>query len=78
MKISNNTSQVDILVPERCCQAVYHRLCQERSPPKFARVITSLGSILQGDFFQEYIKKGSSSQTSLWGPRKARLTTGGI
>jgi len=37
---------------------VRQKLVEERDVPRFKRVSLSLGQVLQGDFFKEYVKIG--------------------
>lgn len=50
--------QVDIIVPHELLEVAHQKLVTDRPVPQFSRVIMTLGQILQGDFFKEYIKAG--------------------
>lgn len=51
--------QVDLILPQDLLQVVKDRIeSQSRLVPSYYRVIMTLGQILQGNFFTEYIKIG--------------------
>lgn len=49
-----------MLMPEEMYQIVWDKLDAEAKSAKYAKVIMKLQEILEGDFFTEYIKKGTS------------------
>jgi ribonuclease P/MRP protein subunit RPP40 len=51
--------QVDLILSAELHDAVSEQLAKAKEPPRYSRVVMSLGDILQGDFFTEYIKKGA-------------------
>ncbi|CAK7239156.1 MAG: hypothetical protein STHCBS139747_000584 [Sporothrix thermara] len=57
-------SQVDLVLPHECIDDVRAALAARLStagsqPPRYARVAMTLGQVLQGAFFTEYVKAGS-------------------
>ncbi|UZP35656.1 hypothetical protein NXS19_003472 [Fusarium pseudograminearum] len=50
--------KVDLILPVEVHDAVSKQLAKTDESPRYSRVVMSLGDILQGDFFTEYIKKG--------------------
>jgi ribonuclease P/MRP protein subunit RPP40 len=52
---------VDLIVPEEAFEAVHAAVVKNRQAPEFKRVVMSLQDVLSGDFFTEYIKKGTCS-----------------
>ncbi|EGY16668.1 uncharacterized protein VDAG_07832 [Verticillium dahliae VdLs.17] len=50
--------QVDLVVPEECYELVKRNLVEQRDAPVYQRVTMTLGQILDGAFFLEYMKKG--------------------
>ncbi len=53
--------QVDLLVPRSCADAVQRKLAEREAAtaqPQYARVVMTLGQVLEGAFFKEYIKAG--------------------
>ncbi|KAL2756468.1 hypothetical protein ACRALDRAFT_1081689 [Sodiomyces alcalophilus JCM 7366] len=51
--------KIDLVLPEECYELVKQKLVEQRCPPVYHRVIMTLGQILDGLFFNEYIKKGN-------------------
>lgn len=51
--------KVDLILPVEVHDAVSKQLAKTDEPPRYSRVVMSLGDILQGDFFTKYIKKGA-------------------
>jgi ribonuclease P/MRP protein subunit RPP40 len=49
-----------ILMPEEMDWVVWDKLDDEVKSVKYAKVIMKLQEVLEGDFFTEYIKKGTS------------------
>lgn len=56
--IGINRLQVDLILPAEVHDAVSEQLAKASKPPRYSRVVMSLGDVLQGDFFTEYIKRG--------------------
>lgn len=52
--------KVDLVLPDECYELVKQKLVDERASPVFYRVVMTLGQILDGLFFNEYIKRGMS------------------
>ncbi|KND87560.1 Ribonuclease P protein subunit p40 [Tolypocladium ophioglossoides CBS 100239] len=50
--------KVDLIVPRECYAVLHQKLVEQRQQPCYARVTMTLGQVLEGDFFTEYIKKG--------------------
>ncbi|KAI1029573.1 hypothetical protein LB503_007976 [Fusarium chuoi] len=50
--------KVDLILPSEAYDAACQQLSNARHAPLYSKVLMSLGDILQGDFFTEYIKKG--------------------
>ncbi|KAF4962079.1 hypothetical protein FSARC_9813 [Fusarium sarcochroum] len=50
--------KVDLILPAEAYDAAHEQLANAQKPPRYSKVVMSLGDILQGDFFTEYIKKG--------------------
>ncbi|CAK7201772.1 hypothetical protein SEUCBS139899_004487 [Sporothrix eucalyptigena] len=60
----NFVSQVDLVLPRTCADEVQKKLAERPSmtrtrPQRYARVVMTLGQVLQGTFFTEYVKAGS-------------------
>ncbi|KAF9873714.1 ribonuclease P 40kDa subunit [Colletotrichum karsti] len=53
--------KVDLILPQECFELVHQKLVQELAPPTFHRVIMTLGQILEGAFYNEYIKGPGSN-----------------
>ncbi|OHW99458.1 ribonuclease p mrp protein subunit pop1 [Colletotrichum incanum] len=51
--------KVELILPQECYEVVYRRLVKELAAPTFHRVIMTLGQVLDGAFFNEYIKRGN-------------------
>jgi ribonuclease P/MRP protein subunit RPP40 len=56
--------KVDLILPAEVHDAVSEQLAKTTGPPRYSRVVMSLGDVLQGDFFTEYIKKGDIAMHS--------------
>ncbi|TXC01032.1 hypothetical protein FocTR4_00008845 [Fusarium oxysporum f. sp. cubense] len=56
--------KVDLILPSEAYDAACQQLSNAQNAPRYSKVVMSLGDILQGDFFTEYIKKGK--QFTLW------------
>ncbi|KAM0268662.1 hypothetical protein ACHAPA_004906 [Fusarium lateritium] len=50
--------KVDLILPTEAYDAVNEHIANTQKPPRYSKVVISLGDIVQGDFFTEYIKKG--------------------
>ncbi|KAF5965382.1 ribonuclease P/MRP protein subunit POP1 [Fusarium bulbicola] len=50
--------KVDLILPSEAYDAACQQLSNAQNAPRYSKVAMSLGDILQGDFFNEYIKKG--------------------
>jgi ribonuclease P/MRP protein subunit RPP40 len=50
---------VDLILPESIAELLHAQLIEGRPQPDYSRVIMSLGDVLTGDFFMEYIKAGN-------------------
>ncbi|KAJ4028518.1 hypothetical protein NW752_000779 [Fusarium irregulare] len=50
--------KVDLILPAEVHDAVSEQLAKTSMSPRYSRVVMSLGDVLQGDFFTEYIKRG--------------------
>ncbi|KAF5022336.1 hypothetical protein F66182_5623 [Fusarium sp. NRRL 66182] len=50
--------KVDLILPAEAYDPVREQLADAQKRPRYSKVVMSLGDILQGDFFTEYIKKG--------------------
>ncbi|KAF4433091.1 ribonuclease P MRP subunit POP1 [Fusarium acutatum] len=50
--------KVDLILPSEAYDAACQQLSNAQNAPRYSKVVMSLGDILQGDFFTEYIKKG--------------------
>ncbi|POR39001.1 Ribonuclease P protein subunit p40, partial [Tolypocladium paradoxum] len=53
--------KVDLIVPQECHAVLHQKLVEQRQQPCYARVTMTLGQVLEGDFFSEYIKNGTKS-----------------
>ncbi|KAI3534633.1 ribonuclease P 40kDa subunit [Colletotrichum filicis] len=51
--------KVDLVLPQECFELVRQKLVEELPAPTFHRVIMTLGQVLDGGFFNEYIKRGN-------------------
>lgn len=56
--------QVDLILPEEVYEHLNRKLAVNQNPPHYCRVTMTLGDVLSGEFFTEYIKKGMFSQAS--------------
>ncbi|KAI8316171.1 hypothetical protein K4K61_010062 [Colletotrichum sp. SAR11_59] len=54
--------KVDLLLPQECYELMHQKLAKELGPPTFHRVVMTLGQVLDGVFFTEYIKRVVSYQ----------------
>lgn len=62
----NFVSQLELVVPQASADLI-QRTLSERSPastPRYARVVMTLGRVLEGAFFTEYVKAGNISMLS--------------
>lgn len=50
--------KIDLIIPQECHAVLRQKLVEQRQQPCYARVTMTLGQVLEGDFFSEYIKKG--------------------
>ncbi len=57
--------QVDLIVPEEVYDTVHKKLIVESPAPVFQRVIMTLGDVLTGEFFKEYIELSMKLATRL-------------
>ncbi|RSL85504.1 hypothetical protein CEP52_016121 [Fusarium oligoseptatum] len=51
--------QIDLILPAEACDVILEQLNNTPRHPRYSKVNMTLGDILQGDFFSEYIKKGN-------------------
>ncbi|KAL0935923.1 ribonuclease p mrp protein subunit pop1 [Colletotrichum truncatum] len=51
--------KVDLILPQECYELVHKKLVEELAAPTFYRVAMTLGQVLDGAFFNEYIKRGN-------------------
>ncbi|KAK6227597.1 ribonuclease P 40kDa subunit [Colletotrichum tabaci] len=51
--------KVELVLPQECYELVRQKLVKELAAPTFHRVIMTLGQVLDGAFFNEYIKRGN-------------------
>ncbi|GJC80507.1 ribonuclease P protein subunit p40 [Colletotrichum liriopes] len=51
--------KVELILPQECCEVVHQKLVKDVAAPTFHRVIMTLGQVLDGAFFNEYIKRGN-------------------
>ncbi|GKT83966.1 ribonuclease P 40kda subunit [Colletotrichum tofieldiae] len=51
--------KVELILPQECCEVVHQKLVMDVAAPTFHRVIMTLGQVLDGAFFNEYIKRGN-------------------
>ncbi|KAK2016719.1 ribonuclease P 40kDa subunit [Colletotrichum eremochloae] len=58
-KASSHTIHVELILPQECYEAAHQKLVKELAAPTFHRVIMTLGQVLDGAFFNEYIKRGN-------------------
>jgi len=49
---------VELILPEEIYQIIKIEFIAQRSNPKYSRVILPLGALLEGEFFNQYIKRG--------------------
>ncbi|KAF5699447.1 ribonuclease P MRP subunit POP1 [Fusarium mundagurra] len=52
--------KVDLILPSEAYDAACQQLSNAQNAPRYSKVVMSLGDILQGNFFTEYIKKGKN------------------
>ncbi|KAM0433243.1 hypothetical protein ACHAPT_004116 [Fusarium lateritium] len=50
--------QIDLILPAEACNAILEQLNTQKHP-RYFKVTMALGDVLQGDFFNEHIKKGN-------------------
>lgn len=53
-----NGLQIDLILPAEACDVILEQLNNTQKSPRYSKVHMTLGDVLQGDFFNEYIKKG--------------------
>ncbi|KAH7144088.1 ribonuclease P 40kDa subunit [Dactylonectria macrodidyma] len=51
--------KVDLVLPSELFELVFEKVIETRQSPQYSKVTMTLGDILEGDFFTEYIKKGN-------------------
>jgi ribonuclease P/MRP protein subunit RPP40 len=51
-------SKVELILPEELYEIIKNEILKERARPTYSRVIMPLEALLEGEFFNEYIKKG--------------------
>ncbi|KAJ6445511.1 ribonucleases P/MRP protein subunit RPP40 [Purpureocillium lavendulum] len=56
--------KVDLVVPQLCYDALHERLTESSRQPHHWQVTASLGQLLQGNFFTEYVKTGHALMLS--------------
>ena len=59
--LSNFESKVQLILPEELYEVINNDLVTGHISPRYNRVTLPLSAILEGEFFQEYIKKGMVS-----------------
>ena len=55
---ANKGLQVELILPEEVYEIIQNDILSERLTTKYCRVILPLRAIVEGSFFDEYIKKG--------------------
>ncbi|KAJ4257682.1 hypothetical protein NW757_003306 [Fusarium falciforme] len=50
--------KIDLILPAEACDVILEQLNNTQKHPRYYKVNMTLGDILQGGFFNEYIKKG--------------------
>ena len=50
--------EVDLIIPQDSWEAVREKLVEPDNASEFYKVTMTLGQLLEGDFFREYIKIG--------------------
>lgn len=53
-----NGFQIDLILPAEACDVILEQLNNTQKDPRYFKVHMTLGDVLQGDFFNEYIKNG--------------------
>ncbi|KAJ4174498.1 hypothetical protein NW754_004917 [Fusarium falciforme] len=51
--------KIDLILPAEACDVILEQLNNTQKHPRYYKVNMTLGDILQGGFFNEYIKKGN-------------------
>lgn len=54
----NYVFKVDLVLPKECAEEALRRLVAARPMYQYFHVIMTVGQILEGEFFKEYIKAG--------------------
>lgn len=57
--------QAELILPEELYDIIKNDFCVKCETPVYSRVILPLQALLEGDFFNEYIKKGQIGILSL-------------
>ncbi|KAH8598793.1 ribonuclease P 40kDa subunit-domain-containing protein [Bisporella sp. PMI_857] len=58
--------KVEVILPEWLYEIVKDGFFTDRAKPTYSRVILPLGALLEGEFFNEYIKRGNILMLSEW------------
>lgn len=59
-----HANQIDLVLPEALLQRVKEKILDDTARiPSYQRVIMTLGQVLEGDFFTQYIKIGMHRPT---------------
>lgn len=72
--------QAELILPKELYEIIQYNLSKNVPNPSFSRVILPLSAILEGEFFNEYIKKGKYQyqRVAQSVPRFLTMTTGNI
>lgn len=62
----NRSLQVQLILPEELYEIIKNGFITQHSSPRYSRVIMPLGALLEGEFFNEYIKRGNVLMLSEW------------
>ena len=55
---ANMVSQTEVILPQELFEIVSDNVLRDCRPPAYSRLILPLSALLQGQFFNEYVKKG--------------------
>ena len=56
---------LELLLPEELYQSIWHKTEHDKICAKYAKVIMKLDQILEGEFFEQYVKKGMSNSADM-------------
>ena len=58
--VTENRIKIDLILPEEIYDTIWHIIESKIKLAQYSRVFLPLSSLLEGDFFNDYIKSGVS------------------